>query len=440
MEQLSASGMSLRATSGSSGQGFIKNHVDRCRVFNFYSALIITGSNLFKSLIHLFGIRGLFSMTFLSLLHLFISCRNKSQDQQNQLHFQEKGRKLPVDYGTRFSIADFDSYKELKVFSPWPGATDTFTYILVHPDKEGSFIKEENFRTVIELPIKSLVCFSTTHLPYLEMLGETDKLTGFPTTSYISSEMFRKRVEAGKIRDLGPSNEINLESLMDLNPDLVMAFTMNNDLSMIRKIQQTGIPVVLNADYLEDHPLGRAEWIKFMAAFFDKENEADSIYGEIRSKYQSTRARMNRVRIRPTVFTGIVYGDTWFMPGGRHYGSIFFEDSGADYIWSDNSSREILQLSFESVYDQAKDADFWVGVATYQSLEEIRQADQRYTEFRAFREGHVYNYTAKLQPEGGNPYFEKGYARPDIILSDLAKIFHPDLMNDHQFYFYEKLF
>jgi iron complex transport system substrate-binding protein len=284
-----------------------------------------------------------------------------------------------------------------------------------------------------------MVCFSTTHLPYLEMLEEKDKLTGFPTTGYISSRTFRQRVKDGKITDLGPANDINLEQLINLDPDVVMAYNINNDLSMIEKIQRSGIPVVMNADFLEEHPLGRAEWIKFIATFFDKEDMADSIFSEVRNRYLQTRTRMSRVSLRPTVFTGVVYGDTWFMPGGKHHGSIFFQDSGADYIWSGNSTGEILQLSFESVYEKARNADFWVGVATYESLIEIQQADERYTEFKAFKEGNVYNYTAKYDPERGNPYFEKGYARPDIVLNDLAKIFHPDLMNEHVFYFYEKL-
>jgi iron complex transport system substrate-binding protein len=376
---------------------------------------------------------------FISLI-LFLSCGKKESAQNDPLSVSEEGRKLPLEYGTRFSMTDFNSCKELKVISPWPGSSDTFTYLLSRRENRENFVGKNNYEAKIVSPVKRLVCFSTTHLPYLEMLGEAETLVGFPTTSYISSEVFQERVKEGKIRDLGPSNEINLEALLDLNPDLVMAFTQNNDLSMIRKIQQAGISVVLNADYLEDHPLGRAEWIKFMAAFFDKEIVADSIFREIRSRYQSTRNRMDRVPERPTVFTGIVYGDTWFMPGGRNYGSIFFEDAGADYIWSDNPSREILQLSFESVYDRARNADFWVGVATYHSLREIRQADERYTEFKAFQNGNVYNYTAKLTPQGGNPYFEKGYARPDIILIDLSKIFHPEIMQEHRFYFYEKLF
>ena len=202
----------------------------------------------------------------------------------------------------------------------------------------------------------------------------------------------------------------------------------------------SGIPLVLNADYLENHPLGRAEWIKFMAAFFNKDKEADSIFNHIERAYLNTKTKMEYMPNRPTIFTGVVYGDAWFLPGGKHYGTVFFNDAGGNYIWSENDSEGILQLSFESVYEKAREADLWIGTATYNSLEEIEEADIRYRGFNAFQKGNIYNYSAKVSDKGGNAYFEMGYARPDIILNDLAKILHPGEMEDHQFYFYKKLY
>ncbi len=351
-----------------------------------------------------------------------------------------EGKPVALKYASRFSITDFGEYKRIEVFSPWAGSTDTFSYFIAR-DKRDIERSDKGYNKVkLTYPVNEVVCFSTTHLPYLEFLDEEETLTGFPTTEYISSEVFRLRVRQGLIEDLGPSNEINIEKLLNLDPGLVVAFTMGNDLSFIKKIRLSGIPVVLNADYLEKHPLGRAEWIKFMAAFFNKEKMADSIFNFIEKEYVATMNKTYGIEHRPAVFTGVVYGDTWFMPGGNHYGSIFFSDAGARYLWADNPSAETLKIGFESVYDKAADADFWVGTATYTSLEEIRHADQRYSEFRAFKEGNVYNYTARAGKNGGNPYFELGYARPDIILKDLTKIFHPSLMTGHQFYFYEKLY
>lgn len=350
------------------------------------------------------------------------------------------GDTMQLDYAKKFRIINHDDYKHLQVFTPWPGSTDTFNYILTRDMVVAEKYKTSENTTVITLPLTHIVCFSTTHLPFLELLNEIDKITGFPTTDYITSRKVRERVDRGFIKDLGPANEINFETLLALNPDVIFAFSMGNEQSMLDKIRLSGLKIVLNADYLERHPLGRAEWIRFFGCFFGKTKEADSIFTYIKNSYHDTRKLTENAEIIPTVFTGIVYGDTWFMPGGNHYGSIFFQDAGSDYLWSDNPSREILHLSFESVYQKAGDADFWVGTASYNSLDEIAGADARYTKFKAFKTGKVYNYTAKLGPEGGNAYFEMGYARPDIILKDLVKIFHPEIVPDHRFYFYKKLY
>jgi iron complex transport system substrate-binding protein len=345
-----------------------------------------------------------------------------------------------VKYAKRFNITYFDSYKKIEVNEPWPGSPDTLVYIITKDISIMDLFKGDAKIGLVRQPIENVVCFSTTHLPFLELIDEESRLSGFPTIDYIYSEKIQDMARKGKIKDLGPSNEINFESLLELNPDLVFAFTMGNELSMIRKIELSGIPMVLNADYLEDHPLGRAEWIKFIATFFDKDLEADSIFNEIEKAYLATKTAMDNIEKRPQIFTGVVYGDTWFMPGGKHYGTRFFNDAGGNYIWSDNNSGNILQLSFESVYEKAGNADFWIGTATYNSLKEIEQADIRYKDFKAFKTGNIYNYSARVSDKGGNAYFELGYARPDIILKDLAKIFHPDEMKGHQFYFYKKLY
>ena len=377
----------------------------------------------------------------ISILLVNLSC---SEDKKTA-HIQAGGEVSiqaisKIKYAKRFNITYYNSYKKIEVNEPWPGSPDTLVYVITGDQSVIEAYQENDDIDLIRQPIEDLVCFSTTHLPFLEMIKEESRLTGFPTLDYIFSEKFRNMARDGRIRDLGPSNEINFESLLELNPDLVFAFSMGNELSMIRKIQLSGIPMVLNADYLEDHPLGRAEWIKFIAAFFDKDLEADSIFNEIERDYLETKSRMDSMAVRPGIFTGVVYGDTWFMPGGQHYGTRFFNDAGGKYIWSDNDSGNILQLSFESVYEKAGSADFWIGTATYNSLKEIEQADIRYRGFKAFKTGNIYNYSARVNDKGGNAYFELGYARPDIILKDLAKIFHPDEMKDHQFYFYKKLY
>jgi len=218
-----------------------------------------------------------------------------------------------------------------------------------------------------------------------------------------------------------------------------MSYTMTSDLGQLKKIKELGIPVVINAEYLEEHPLGRAEWIKFMALFLDKEKEADSVFNLIEQEYLTTQRLVQNVSEKPTVLSGIVYGDAWFMPAGKNYAARLLLDAGTDYLWSNTETNGFLELSFESVYEKAKEADLWIGVGSFKSLEEIEAAESRYSLFKPFREKQVYTYNARKGAKGGSEFLELGYLRPDLILKDLVKIAHPQLLSDHTLFFHKRL-
>src|SRR5688572_10658179 len=183
----------------------------------------------------------------------------------------------------------------------------------------------------------------------------------------------------------------------------------------------------MNAEYLEKHPLGRAEWIKFMALFFNKEKLADSVFREIEKNYLETKQLADQAIKKPSVLSGIVYGDAWFLPGGQNYASKLLKDAGCQYLWADDPSHGYLEVSFESVYEKARNADLWIGVATFKSLEELKNSDHRYAKFKPYQEKNIFTYDARKGAKGGSEFLELGYARPDIILNDLVKIAHPEL-------------
>lgn len=344
---------------------------------------------------------------------------------------------LGLRYAQGFSVRYDGKRKWVDVKTPYQGATSGYSYLLL-PHGEAVPTLDPAVK-VIRIPLRSIVCTSTSHLPLLEYLGEDIKLTGFPGTDYISSEKMRARVDSGKVLDLGVDKSMNLEQLANLHPDLVMGYSMTSDYGQYKKMETLGVPVVINAEYLEKHPLGRAEWIKFMALFFDKESIADSVFSSIEQQYLQTKASADTIARRPTVLSGIVYGDAWFMPGGQNYAARLLSDAGCDYLWRDDTSTGFLELDFESVYDRAHEADLWVGVGSYPTLRSLGDADHRYKNFKAFRKGDVYTYDARKGAKGGSVYLELGYLRPDIILRDLVKIAHPDLQPAYALYFHKKL-
>lgn len=340
-------------------------------------------------------------------------------------------------YAKGFKVSKLGSAKLVEVTYPHKGATAGYTYLLVKkgttPPKHAADVK------VIFTPIDRIVCTSTTHIPLLDYLNISEKLVGFPTTDYISSEKTRKLVDEGKVEELGAEKGMNIEKLAVLKPEAVMSYTMTADLGQLKKVQELGIPVILNAEYLEEHPLGRAEWIKFMAAFFDKEKEADIVFNMIEKNYLQTKTLVSNVAKKPTVLSGVIYGDAWFMPGGQNYAAKLINDAGANYLWSSDSTKGFLQLSFERVFEKAHAADLWIGVASFSTLDEIKNADERYTKFNPYQARQVYSYNARQGAKGGSEFLELGYLRPDIILKDLVKIAHPELLPDYQLYFHKRM-
>lgn len=362
---------------------------------------------------------------------LFTACNKES------IRTDELDNKIQIKYATGFIIDEGDSFTKVTVSSPFQGAQNGYSYFLV--PKNATVPEILLNKSVIRTPIKSIVCTSTTHLPILEYLNEDGALKGFPDTDYISSIKIRERIENGDVVDIGKEQGMNIELLLSLAPELVMGYMVSPDMGQLDQISKLGIPVVINAEYREAHPLGRAEWIKFVAVFFDKLDLADSVFSEIESSYNDALLLAQSAKSKPTVFSGVVYGDTWFLPGGKNYASSIIHDAGGQYLWNDDTTSGFLELGFESVYEKAVDADYWIGTASYSSLEALSKADVRYEMFDAFKNKKVFTYNKRIGAKGGNEYLELGYLRPDLILNDLVMILHPEFYDPDELFFFMPL-
>lgn len=368
------------------------------------------------------------------LLMLLVGC-HKRENTVLQTYAEPEVTKL--GYAEGFRVERVGDARLVEVTYPYQGATEGYRYLLV---PRGHAVPEHDASTkVIYTPVRSIACTSTTHVPMLDYLGHSDKLTAFTSTDYISTPAVRARIDQGKVTELGIDKGINLERLALAKPDLLMGYSISSDYAQFRKIEQLGIPVVINAEYLEKHPLGRAEWIKFVALFFDEEKAADSIFNHIEKNYLEAAHLAANVATRPMVLSGVVYGDAWFLPGGQNYAARLLKDAGCAYVWENDASHGFLELSFEAVYEKAHNADLWIGIGAYTSRAAIEAADRRYAKFKPFQTKQLYTSDARKGAKGGSEYLELGYLRPDIILKDLIKIGHPALLPGHALYFHRQL-
>ena len=372
---------------------------------------------------------GMRNLSFLILVLIFVSCKPNKKDDYT------KGTQV-FDYAKGIVFAKHEGYTLVNVKIPYKGAKEGHTYVLYPRKSKRPGVEAD---TYIPVPAQSIVCTSTTHIPLLDYLGETDKLVGFPTTDYISSEKMRARIDSGLVVELGIDNALNIERLIQLNPELVMAYTMTGDYGQLDKIQQAGIPVIINAEYMEPDPLGRAEWIKLAGLLFGKEAEADSVFTRIADNYNKTRELVKKENAHPASLSGVMYSDAWYLPGGQNYAAKLMGDAGYNYLWAHDSTEGFLSLSYETVLEKASQADYWLGVADYPSLKSLADASERYTYFKPFQTGKVYSYNKRIGAKGGSEFLELGYVRPDLILNDLAKIAYPDMLPNYELYFYFQL-
>ena len=346
--------------------------------------------------------------------------------------------KISLTHTAGFTIEYHNSYKVVTVATPWPGAEAAQQYVLVQcgaPAPEGFGDAQ-----IIDVPVKSIVTMSTTYLPFLEAYGVLDRLVGVDDVTYVNNPTVLAMAEAGKLAQIGYGASVNVEQLLDLAPALVMTYGSGSpDADAHPVLLNAGLKVAVNAEWLETSPLGRAEWGKFMAIFFNKEATAEALFTDTVTHYEELKAQAAAVSTKPTVFTDSAYQGSWYVAGGRSFTAQLLADAGAAYLWADDESTASIPLAFEAIFDKAADADYWINVGYVNSLQELQAADERYTDFAAFQAGNVWNNNKHQNANGGNDYYESAVAHPDAVLADLIAIFHPELLPDHAFVYYQKL-
>jgi iron complex transport system substrate-binding protein len=378
--------------------------------------------------------KSIFPRIILSLLLLaFFGCKQNNSISGDTM----ASSKNSIQYAKGLKIYKHLGFSILKITNPWPEDKEGFTYIL--QEKNGIVPDSLKQFPTISIPIQSIVVTSTTHIPALELLGVENTLVGFPDTDYISSVKTRKLIDAGKVREVGVNENLNTEVLIDMKPDVIVGFGLNNSNPTLDNLQKSGLKVMLNGDWTEQTPLGKAEWIKFFGALYGLDSKANTLFSKIEKEYNSTLALAKKATTKPTVLSGAMYQKIWYIPQGESWVSLFLKDARSNYLWSNTKGIGSLTLPFEVILEKAKDADFWIAPGDYSSLKQMSESNPHYSQFDSFKNKKVYSYAVNKGEKGGILYFEWSPTRPDWVLKDLIKIFHPELLPHHKLFFFTKL-
>jgi ABC-type Fe3+-hydroxamate transport system, periplasmic component len=341
---------------------------------------------------------------------------------------------LQLTYAKGFSVKYFPQYTEVAVYSPWVKGAVYARYYLV---KDAS-IKTPANGTKLRIPIKTLAATAVTHFEFLSLLGELNTVNAVCSPKIIYNKEINKRIAAGQIDDLGDAFNINVEKTLSLKPGAVMMSGYNQNDPYALRVSQAGIPVVFNNEWMETSLLARAEWIKFVAAFYDKEKLADSIFSNVDRRYNEVKSKAAAVKNKPRIMTGSNFRGTWYMPSGRNYMGKLFADAGSEYFYNSDTTAGSLPLNVETVLKNFSTTDVWLN-CNFNSLDELVKADARHAFFKPVKLKQVYNFNKRLLPSTANDFWESAVARPDLLLSDVIAILHPEILPGYELVYAQKL-
>ncbi len=345
---------------------------------------------------------------------------------------------LTIRYANCFNISYYNNYKLITIYTDRHSGKDSLTYLLYNRNEARP---EVPFKTTfIATPVSGIISLSSFYTGCIAELNGVQQLMAVDNGDFIHHPTVSKKIQEGIIREVNRNNELNPEALLLLKPELVITYGgSNSTAASLKKLETMGVPVCYCIENLENSALGRAEWIKLIAAFLNQEKKAVEIFNEIEKNYLRLKNMISTTTQKPSVFTELKYGDVWYEPGGNSYISHLLQDAGAHYIWEENEQSGSLALNFEEVYSKAHGADYWLHLHQCQFKKDLLAADSRYAHFQAYKTGNLYNNNKSSNAKGGNAFWERGLLHCDEVLADLIHIFHPQYSPQHQLIYYKKL-
>ncbi len=336
-------------------------------------------------------------------------------------------------YAQGFKVTYTDNGCLLEIQDPQREESRIFKYMLV--DK-GAEVEAPDGYVKLEVPVKSVICMTSLQLSSFIKLDELDKVVGVTSTRHLFNEEINRRLKEGLTHKIGIEGNFDNEVIMGINPNVILISPFKR--GGYDAIKDVGIPLIPHLGYKEMTPLGQAEWIKFVGLIIGETEKANRLFSEIESRYNELKKLTETVKDRPVVFSGELRGGNWYAVGGKSFLAQLFKDAGADYFLKDDEHSGGVTLDFETVYSQASKAKYWRIVNSYNgtfSYDALKDEDARYADFDAFKnKGVVYCNMREV------PFYESMPTHPEVVLSDLIKIFHPQLLpEDYEPVFYRLL-
>ena len=365
---------------------------------------------------------------------LLCCCKGKNTNSQENnsplsiIHSQ-------LAYAQGFKVQDLDNgIRLIDIQDPQAEESTAWHFALV-PKELKSFEVPQEY-AIVRTPIDKAICMTMLQLADFIALEALDNVSGITSTKNLFNEDVLQRVKDNRIFTIGSEGDFDAEVIMAANPDVIFISPFKR--GGYEAIKQTGITLVPHLGYKELHPLGQAEWLKFIGLFIGQEEQANTLFEGICERYDHIKEMASKAEHRPTVLSGEMHGGNWYAVGGKSFLAQIFADAGADYVLKDDPNSGGVNIEFEKLYAMAANADYWRILNSFPgefSYDALKASEPRNELFKSFKEHKVVYCNMKL-----SPYYEKAPVEPDVLLSDLVYVFHPEVLPaDYQPTYYKLL-
>ena len=368
------------------------------------------------------------------------SCQNREESTkiQDSIFTIQSDAKSVIQYAVGFDLVYYQKYKVLHIFQHYNETLDTLSYVLF---EKGADIDQKfaGFRK-IQIPVQRIALLHSSYISFFNLSETTSYIKAISEAKYIYDDVIYQSVQQGDLPEIGYGESLDKERLLELKISAVVTVGFPNAPNKSQHIlEELGIPVIILSDWQETTLLGRAEWVKVIAALTGTEILTSNKFDGIEKEYQRWKSLTSDLNERPKIICNLPYKGAWYVPGGNSYMSNLFYDAGGDYLWSDDNGTGGIQIDFETAYANGQLADFWINPDFAQNISEILDKDERLSDFQPIKKRKVFNSNKRINRNVANDYWESGLINPHLILADLIKTLHPELLPEHDLYYFQKL-
>lgn len=348
---------------------------------------------------------------------------------------QAEGDTVRMKYSSLLQIVKHADYTVVTIRNPWDTLKVLHTYLLA--DREKPLPEHLPEGTVVRTPLQKSVIYSSVHCSLWSELDELKGIGGVCGLEYIKLPQIQEGCRNGSIVNVGNSMNPDIERIIDLRPDAILLSPFENS-GGYGRVGKLNIPIIECADYMETSALGRAEWMRLYGLLLGKEAQADSLFAGIEKEYLTLTQQVKSQNLkRPTVISEMKNSSAWYIPGGNSTMGRLYQDAGADYVFAYLSNSGSVPLAFETVFDWGGNADIWLikyNQPQDKTYSELERDYAPYARFKAFQDRKVYGCNTNHVP-----FYEESPFHPELLLKDLIKIFHPELLPDYDLKYFSNL-